>query len=87
MRANEEQAIDKFKAEGWSIIKDGWPDYLLVRSVSNGKLEFMGVEVKCGRDQLSDQQRLMHAALLCAGIKVEVVKGVLAQRPQRLPKK
>ena len=32
MRTNEEQAIERFKAEGWTPIRGGWPDYLLVRS-------------------------------------------------------
>jgi hypothetical protein len=44
MRTNEEQAIERFKAEGWTPIRGGWPDYLLVRS-REGKLELMGVEL------------------------------------------
>jgi hypothetical protein len=49
---------------------------MLVRSTPDGKLEFLGLEVKCDRHQLSDEQRAMHVALLCAGIKVVVRKAI-----------
>ncbi len=74
MLKNEEAALDKFKAEGWGALRNGWPDYLLVRTNTEGKLEFMGLEVKCGNDTLSGPQLALHLALLCAGIKVEVAK-------------
>jgi VRR-NUC domain len=74
VRKNEEAALDKFKAEGWSALRNGWPDYLLVRTNSEGKLEFMGLEVKFGNDSLSGHQLALHLALRCAGIKIEVAK-------------
>ena len=75
MRKNEEAVLDEFKAQGWSAIRNGWPDYLLVRSKDDGKLEFMGLEVKHGKDSLRDAQLCMHGALLAAGIKVVVKKN------------
>jgi hypothetical protein len=87
MRKNEEAALEKFKANGWSELRNGWPDYLLVRTNSDGKLEFMGLEVKHGRDSLRPAQRAIHAVLLCAGIKVEVVNSAPAQKLRPLPKK
>jgi hypothetical protein len=74
MRTNEEQAIERFKAEGWTPIRGGWPDYLLVRS-REGKLELKGVEVKCKGGRVSKAQRLMHTLLIGAGIKVEIVRN------------
>jgi hypothetical protein len=75
MKQNQRLAIEKFNPEGWNEIENGWPDYLLVRSTSDNKLEFLAVEVKCKGDRLSDAQRRMHVALLSAGIKVVVVNG------------
>ena len=72
MRKNEEAVLDEFKAQGWAAIRNGWPDYLLIRSKDDGKLEFMGLEVKHGNDTLRDAQLCMHAALISAGIKVVV---------------
>jgi hypothetical protein len=73
-RKNEEAALEKFKIDGWSVLRNGWPDYLLLRTNSDGKLEFMGLEIKHGNDSCSGPQLAMRAALLSAGIKVEVVK-------------
>ena len=74
MRKNEEAALAQFKAEGWSALRNGWPDYLLIRTNSDGKLEFMGLEVKSGNDRVRDHQIALHLALLCAGITVKVAK-------------
>lgn len=87
MRTNEESVIDQFRAEGWDAIRGGWPDYLLVRSSQDGKLEFLGVEVKCKSGSLSDAQRRMHAVLAGAGIKVVVARDWPAQKLSFLPKK
>ena len=81
MKTNEEAALAEFKADGWSPMRNGWPDYLLVRSTPDGKLDFLGLEVKCDRDRLSDEQRAMHVALLCAGIKVVVKKAIKTPAP------
>jgi hypothetical protein len=74
MRKTEEAALEEFKKDGWSELRNGWPDYLLIRSAGDGKLEFMGLEVKCNKGDLSNEQRAMHVALVAAGIKVEVRK-------------
>jgi len=75
MRQNEEAAIAKFRADGWTEFRGAWPDYLLLRMTSDKKFEFMWVEVKHGRDPVRAAQRRMHVALLCAGIKVEVIRA------------
>ena len=55
MLKNEQGALEKFKAEGWTPIRNGWPDYLLIRTTTGGELEFMGVEVKHGNDALKER--------------------------------
>jgi hypothetical protein len=75
MRINEEKVSEKFKAEGWTALRNGWPDYLLVRLDGDGKLEVKGLEIKCAGDTLSGPQLAMQTALLSAGIKTVVGKG------------
>jgi hypothetical protein len=85
MRKTEESALEEFRLTGWSPIRNGWPDYLLVRSTHDGKLEFMGLEVKCEGDNLTDEQRAMHVVLLSAGIKVVVRKVARPVVPKVTP--
>jgi VRR-NUC domain len=86
MRKTEESALEEFKQAGRSAMRNGWPDYVLVRSTSEGKLEFMGLEVKCRGDVLSDVQAGMHAVLIAAGITV-VVREVDRRTTSECPPK
>ena len=70
MRRTEESALEEFKCVGWSVQRNGRPDYLLVRLSDDGKLEFMGLEVKGEGDRLSGAQLAMRALLIAAGIPV-----------------
>lgn len=75
MRNTEEPALEQFKCEGWSAMRGGWPDYLLVRLTPEGKFEFMGLEVKGRVTSYDENRKAMRAALLAAGIKVVVKKA------------
>jgi hypothetical protein len=86
MRKTEESALEQFKPAGWSAMRNGWPDYLLVGSRGEGKLEFMGLEVKCRGDVLSDVQDGMHGVLIAADIK-EVVREVDRRTTSECPPK
>jgi hypothetical protein len=74
MRRTEDSALEEFKNAGWSVQRNGWPDYLLVRLRDDGKLEFMGLEVKSEGDNLSGVQLAMRALLISAGIPVATRK-------------
>jgi hypothetical protein len=84
MLINEEAALEEFKADGWCAFRNGWPDYLLIRSKSDGKSELMGLEVKCDRDSLKTNQLIIHTALSMYGIKV-VVKRVKSKKKLATP--
>ena len=65
-----EQVIAKrLKAEGWTVMKQGWPDFLCVRGD-----EIKAVEVKLKGDRLSASQIENHRILRIAGISVEIAK-------------
>ena|SRR5271157_4901522 len=50
------------------VYRNGWPDFLVRRGE-----KFVAIEVKLGKDNLSDDQLHMHAALKDAGVSVETV--------------
>lgn len=54
-------------AKGWTVLRAGWPDYLIA---GKGKPQF--VEVKSDMDSLSDGQVELFEALGTAGINVMV---------------
>jgi hypothetical protein len=86
MRRTEESAPEEFKQAGRSAMRNGWSDCLLVRSTGEGKLEFMGLEVKCRGDVLSDVQAGIDAVLIAAGIKVvgrEVDRRTTSECPSK----
>lgn len=65
--------VKERESEGWSVLKDGWPDFLLER---NGVFKF--VELKRRRDngchdKLTPRQQKMHEALRRAGFQIEVI--------------
>jgi hypothetical protein len=66
LEASVARALHK---EGFHVLRNGWPDFLAVQ----GK-RIIGVEVKCAKDKVSPQQRMMHAALKRAGIQVMIVR-------------
>jgi hypothetical protein len=72
MRITEAMALNEFKDAGWEAIRNGWPDFLLIRSNSAGQLEVMCLEVKSGRHKLSDHQIAVKTALSAAGIKTVI---------------
>ena len=49
--------------QGWEVMHNGWPDFLCVRKLPNGKLEVRAVEVKTKKDELRPNQRRNMAAL------------------------
>jgi hypothetical protein len=55
--------------EGWELHRRGWPDFLAVK---DGKLRL--IEVKAGKDKLTEEQKRVHELLRSAGLDVEVVR-------------
>lgn len=55
---------------GWTVYRSGWPDFLCIDETNNLA---MGIEVKNGKDLVSEVQDQMHRALSDIGIPVYVV--------------
>ena len=54
MNALETKISDSLKKQGWTVLKRGWPDFLIYREQAD-RLLVAGVEVKSDRDTLSEQ--------------------------------
>jgi len=74
-----ETAVAKFLEErGWTVCRNGWPDLLAFQTYRDGvrmdNSRTMAIEVKHGRDKLSDAQKACHQVLARAGIPVHVIR-------------
>jgi|SRR5208282_2841194 len=92
MHKAEDEYLKECQAAGWTVLKNGWPDFLLIREV-DGKLVAKAVEVKgvykhiksTTRDPLSKAQKDMLEALSKLGIETEVVYRDTERQPGFLP--
>lgn len=58
LNALEREVWAKYQKDGWSVLRNGWPDFLLV----NGP-HLVGVEVKGSSDCITPSQHLILSAL------------------------
>jgi hypothetical protein len=70
---NEEAAVRELAAEGYVVLRSGWPDLLGVRVGKDG-IEGLAVEVKAGGDVVRPNQARMIVALGLLGVKVQVFR-------------
>jgi len=68
MNEAEQLVADKYISDGWSVIKDGAPDLILLK---DGKIKF--VEVKYSTDPTLMQKRAI-ALLLKNGFDAEIIR-------------
>lgn len=81
MNASEKIIADKLTRKGYTIIDKGWPDFLCVkkkfdpirRVYDATDLSVMCVEVKSGKDKLSEHQKSVHAILKNVGLPVYTI--------------
>lgn len=59
----EKKVRAAYEAKGWTVLRDGWPDFLCIRKRADGTIELSGVEVKSKNDLLRDNQKKMLASL------------------------
>ena len=81
----EQEVKEKLEGRGYTVLRNGWPDFLCIRKVSKRTRTtygyehhtevygLMGVEVKARGDKVSEDQRAVHRALRAAGIPVYVM--------------
>ena len=79
MVKSEMAVDDRYWAEGWTPLKDGWPHRAYVR-LNDGRLEVRFMEIKGPDDTLSTEQQLMHEVLRSQGLSVQI------ERASRIPK-
>ena len=73
MNAREELVKKRYEAEGWTVLRRGWPDFLAYRPAADGQLEVKPIEVKSGPNDLpSNDQQKMHELFSRLGLPVEV---------------
>lgn len=68
MNEREQRVKQTLEADGWTVLRNGAPDFFVTKA---GRLK--AVEVKGPNDQLSDRQKTVRDALVSAGIQYEVV--------------
>lgn len=73
----EREVVDALKAEGYTVLRNGWPDFLAVRGNDT-----VAVEVKAPTDSLTNAQFRMHSALKAIGIET-----VVAREGENLPRR
>lgn len=56
MNPFEEQVKDKYETEGWTVLRSGWPDFLLFKELPDGTTEVKAVEAKSEFDVLRPNQ-------------------------------
>lgn len=84
MRESERVIDEKYVAEGWVPISNGWPDRAYVRT-KDGKLEVRFVEIKSLTDTLKPGQELMHTILRSQGLDVQVEPASKASKNPVIP--
>lgn len=67
MNSTEQLVQRSLKEDGWTVLRNGWPDFLCIKDS-----EVIGVEVKPWRPLLSIQQHATHKALSVCGLKTFV---------------
>jgi len=86
MVRSEAVVDDRYRAEGWTPLRDGWPDRAYVR-LSAGNLEVKLVEIKGPNDTLSTAQQLMHHVLHSQGLSVHIEPASKTPKTPLLPLK
>jgi hypothetical protein len=87
MTPSEQVAKDCLVAEGWSVLHNGWPDFLCFRQGQSSRPDVIAVEVKLPPDRPTEKQKQLHHILIAAGIPVYMlhdVRGMTARQQRRM---
>jgi len=63
MNLREHAIAEKYKKEGYAVLHEGAPDFLLVKNTSNKITEVRFVEVKAARRKLTYSQKIWRDAI------------------------
>jgi hypothetical protein len=89
MNTCEKQVAAALEAEGWQVLRNGWPDFLCWRDRPSGVPEVMCVEVKdeSTGDRLRPSQVINHSVLKAIGLRVRVVGTSFIEAPEMISRK
>ena len=76
MNTREKHIKQKYEAEGWKALRNGAPDFIMLK-IENGNIaDMLAVEVKSPKDKLRYEQKVYRDILAKAGVryKMEVVE-------------
>lgn len=71
MKDYEGMVRAKYERDGWTVLQNGAPDFIMVKDV-DGKTVVLAVEVKQGRDRLSQSQMAWMDAMQKAGLEYRI---------------
>lgn len=84
MNTLEEMVRQEFEAKGFTVLKKGWPDFMVIDENNNAAFT---VEVKSSIDSLSPEQIRMHECLHRLGVRTYINKdGFIEAWTHRRPK-
>jgi len=69
--------------EGFRVLRNGWPDFLAIRKVG-ATWDVWGIEVKSGKDAVSEPQKKMHRAFKAARIMTVFIARLTSDNQVRL---
>lgn len=72
MNVGEQQVALRLEKEGWSVLRNGFPDFIVFKVV-NGKVVWKGVEVKQFQERLREEQYKMKHFFARIGVPFEVM--------------
>jgi len=76
MNRRELEVKKKYEDEGWKVLRNGAPDFVMLKVENNKIIEIEAVEVKCPNGKLSYEQKVWKEICNKAKIKykIEVIK-------------
>jgi predicted Holliday junction resolvase-like endonuclease len=76
MNYREQHIKKKYEAEGWKVLRNGAPDFIMLKLIDGKIVDMLAVEVKSPKDKLHYEQKVYRDILAKAGVqyKMEVVE-------------
>lgn len=68
MNATEQAVFDYLRKRKLTVLRNGWPDFFVIRGRPGNRLSGFALEVKRRPDRLSEEQTLIREVLGAAGI-------------------
>jgi hypothetical protein len=74
MTPHETYVAQQLADEGWTVVRDGLPDWFCYRTDADGKTEIQFVEAKADYTKVQPNQAQVISALRAAGVTVRIIR-------------